>query len=80
MSINELESVVIQAQKLSPKEQLLLIKRVTDFLAERNLTNVTDELAEETDTPRHLIYGEFHGTHGLMSTEEDFRLAEWHPI
>jgi hypothetical protein len=79
MSTNELESVVIQAQRLSPKEQLILIKRVADSLAEGNLANIADELEEKTDTPKHLIYGEFHDAPGHMSTEDDFRLAEWHP-
>jgi hypothetical protein len=79
MSIHELESLVNQAQRLSPKEQLILIKRVADFLAEANLTNASDQVMEESHVPKHLIYGEFHDAPGHMSTEEDFRLVEWHP-
>jgi hypothetical protein len=32
------------------------------------------------DTERRgLVYGEFADAPGRMSTEEDFKLAEWHP-
>jgi hypothetical protein len=97
MSINELEAIINQAQRLSPKEQLILIKRVADLLAETELIDSNEAedtgglvygkyadsprsgATEEAEAPRHLIYGEFHDASGHMSTEDDFRLAEWHP-
>jgi hypothetical protein len=75
MSIHELELVVIQAQKLSPKEQLMLIKRLADFLAETELTSAT-----KTQDTGGLIYGKYAGSSKRGATEEDFRLAEWHSI
>lgn len=74
MAINELESIVNQAQRLSPKEQLILIKRVADLLAETELTITKD--AQDTGG---LVYGKYADSSKSGATEEDFRLTEWHP-
>lgn len=66
---SELESIMAQVQRLSPDDQLLLIKRVAEMLMQ----------TKQPEQPRYLIYGEFRDASGPMSTEEDFRLAEWHP-
>jgi hypothetical protein len=64
-----MEAIVSQVQRLSPDEQLLLIKRVTEMLMQ----------ARSAEEPRHLVYGKYRDAPGPMSTEEDFRWAEWHP-
>jgi hypothetical protein len=69
MASEQLEIVMNQVQQLSPAEQLELIKRVTEVLNN----------ARGTGEHRQLIYGEFKGARGRESTEEDFKLAEWHP-
>jgi len=61
------EEILAQVQSLPPDERLRLIKQVIDTLV-------------PVETPTHhqpLIYGQFHGTG--MSTDEDFRIAEWQP-
>lgn len=69
MASKQLEIVMSQVQQLSPEEQLELIKRVTE-----SLNN-----GRESGEHRQLVYGEFKGARGRESTEEDFKLAEWHP-
>lgn len=61
------ESIVAQVQQLPPEERLRLIKSVVNTL-------ITPGNSAE---PRHLPYGEFRGAR--MSTEDDFRIAEWLP-
>ncbi|GEM_PF-933881 len=80
MATSQLEAIMTQAQHLSLNEQAMLIKRLTDLLVETKLTKSDDvEAKEENEAPQYLIYGEFHDAPGRMSTEEDFRIAEWHP-
>lgn len=74
MSASEIESIVNQAQKLTTGEQIILLKKIVDLLAKSELT-ASEDLAK----PQYLIFGEFHDAPGPMSTEEDFRIAEWHP-
>jgi hypothetical protein len=71
MAISEYQLVVQQAQKLSPQEQLQLIKQLAEQLAEREA---------RPQQPRYLEYGKYRDTPGReFATEEDFKLAEWHP-
>jgi hypothetical protein len=69
MAASTLEAMMTQVQQLPPDDQLLLIKRVTELLVQ----------VKQPDAPRRLVYGEFRDAPGEMSTEEDFRLAAWHP-
>ncbi len=72
MSTHQLESMD-QVQQLSSAERLHLIKRIADSLA-------VEAVAEKTSHGQEgLVYGKYRSTAGRMSTEEDFRLAEWHP-
>ena len=71
MATSKYQFVVKEAQQLSPQEQLELIRQLAESLA-----NVQPKLQQ----PRYLVYGEFRDTPGReFSTEEDFKLAEWHP-
>lgn len=62
-----LEEVIAQAQRLSPDDQLRLIKEIAERLI--SMTRAKQH--------RPLVYGEFKGDR--MSTDEDFLIAEWHP-
>jgi hypothetical protein len=67
MAQTNVEKIVAEIQDLSPQERLRLIRTVVDTL-------ITPGRPAE---PRRLVYGEFRG--GRMSTEDDFRIAEWRP-
>lgn len=70
MATDRLQSTIKQVQRLSFEEQLQLIKYLADRLSRPHAKR----------EPRYLLYGEFRnsGT-GRMSTEEDFKTAEWNP-
>ncbi len=61
------EQITTQAAQLPFSERLRLIHRIIDTLP----------LPQETEQRQHLLHGQFRGAQ--MSTEEDFRLAEWRP-
>ena len=67
MAQTSVEKIVAEIRDLSPQERLKLIRTVVDTL-------ITPERAAQS---RRLVYGEFRG--GRMSTEDDFKLAEWRP-
>ena len=67
MTQTSVERIVAEIQDLSPQERLRLIRIVVDTL-------ITPGRPAES---RRLIYGEFRGRR--MSTEDDFRIAEWRP-
>ena len=70
MITNQYQLIAQQAYRLPPQEQLRLIQQLAERLA---------QVPSDT-TPRMLVYGEFANTPGReFSTEEDFKLAEWHP-
>lgn len=69
MSTAELDRLKRQTQTLPPDEKLELIKFLADSLA-------TPEPLKE---PQYLVFGKYRDTGRRMSTEEDFKLAEWHP-
>lgn len=67
MGQTRVERIVAEIQQFSPEDRLRLIKSVVDTLI--NL--------ERPAESRRLTFGEFRG--GRMSTEDDFKIAEWHP-
>ncbi|NCO32826.1 MAG: hypothetical protein AUJ92_18370 [Armatimonadetes bacterium CG2_30_59_28] len=69
MPVNPLESVIKQAQTLDLSGQLRLIEEI------ENLLGKTCDAVPS----RPLVYGEFHGEGGHLSSEEDFLIAEWRP-
>lgn len=71
MATNQYQFVANQAEQLSPQEQLRLIQQLAARLSQREA---------KPSASRYLIYGEFRDMPGReFSTEEDFKLAEWHP-
>jgi hypothetical protein len=84
MASEQFEIIMTQVQRLSPEEQLELIKRVTESLnagpqPAQPRFPAYGENGGETGEGRGLIYGKYRNTGRPESTEEDFRLAEWHP-
>ncbi len=69
MSAQELETIMAQVERLSSDDQLQLIRRVAEMLAN----------ASKAEEPRRLVFGKYKDASGRMSTEEDFKIAEWHP-
>lgn len=67
MTSKRLDVIVNQIQQLPDEEQLQLIKRVAECLAE----------SKKAGERRYLVYGEYQNAPGRESTEEDFKLAEW---
>lgn len=70
MATSELQIVLQRAEKLSPPEKVEVIKHLLDSLTEKNTA--------PNESGRYLIYGEFADSK-KMSTEDDFKIAEWHP-
>ncbi len=71
MATNEIELILKQTDKLSADEILILVQKLTASLRRKIKPN------EISKTEKGLIYGEFYNQKA-MSTEEDFKLAEYH--
>ena len=69
MSAQELESILMQVERLSAADQLRLIKRLAEMLSQ----------PDEAGQAGHLAYGKYQDAPGHLSSEEDFRSAEWRP-
>ncbi|MBS1786617.1 MAG: hypothetical protein JST85_02785 [Acidobacteria bacterium] len=70
MATSEYQLIAQQALALPAEDQLRLIQQLAEKLSR----------SQKQAQPRYLIYGEFRDTPGReFSTEEDFKLAEWHP-
>ena len=69
MATPQLEVIVDQMQRLSPNDQLTLIQRIAERLSK----------SKPAQQSPGLIYGKYRSAPTRMSTEEDFRLAEWQP-
>ncbi|MDQ3754605.1 MAG: hypothetical protein M3371_07735 [Acidobacteriota bacterium] len=71
MATDQLQKTIKQIQLLSFAEQLQLIKYLADKLAASQ---------PQRAAARYLEYGKYRDSRtGRMSTEEDFKLAEWNP-
>ncbi len=69
MATVEIESIKQQSRKLLPNQKIELIKFLAESLAPRTVGQ----------EPQRLIYGKYRNSGRAMSTEEDFKIAEWHP-
>lgn len=70
MATSEYQLIAQQALMLPPQDQLRLIQQLAEKLSR----------LQRQAQPRYLVYGEFRDTPGReFATEEDFKLAEWHP-
>ena len=61
------QEILQQAEALPPEQRIWLIRELANTLV----------TAQPRPEHRKLVYGMFQ--EGRMSTEEDFKLAEWHP-
>ncbi len=69
MATVEIESIKQQSRKLLPYQKIELIKFLAESLAPR----------KSEEEPQYLVYGKYRNSGRKMSTEEDFKIAEWHP-
>jgi hypothetical protein len=78
--------MIEQSEPLAEEERNLLFKEImskVQFLTHEDRLRLIRQITEEwssTQPPvvhRQLVYGEFKGDR--ETTEEDFKLAEWHP-
>ncbi len=69
MTTVEIESIKRQSRKLLPNQKIELIKFLAESLA-------PDESGHE---PQYLVYGKYRNADRPPSTEDDFKIAEWHP-
>ena len=76
MATNKVDLILQKAQKLSAEELLNLIQKLTTNL--RFKIKVKDESKNELSEQRGLVYGKYKNYPGPMSTEEDFKSAEYH--
>ena len=70
---NEVDLILERAGKLSADEILLLVQKLTANLRQKIKTISNDEKKGTM-----LVYGKYKNSGGKMSTEEDFKLAEYH--
>ncbi len=76
MATNEVNLILQRARKLSTVEVLNLIQKLSSDA--RIKIQTAGELENRAAEPRGLIYGKYANTGRRMSTEEDFKLAEYH--
>lgn len=67
MQLTTISAIKDQVKDLSPEQKVELIK----FLA--------DTLADRQQPSRMIEFGKYANTGGRISTEEDFKIAEWRP-
>lgn len=63
--VASLDQVLAQAEALPPQDRLRLIQKLTE------------SIAPQPPASRMLPFGAY--STGRKSTEEDFKIAEWHP-
>ena len=71
MSTGQLDAIMKQVETLPIEEQEALLTHLEDLLSKPH------ERAAKASSG--LVYGKYHNSPGRMSTEEDFKIAEWHP-
>jgi len=76
MATSEVDLIVQRARKLSTVEILNLIQKLSANA--RLKIQANDESKNEPTEQRGLVYGKYANTGRRMSTEEDFKLAEYH--
>lgn len=72
---NEVDLILERAGKLSAEETVTLVQ---ELMTELRRKIKTKESSGKEKKGKGLIYGEFKNTGRRMSTEEDFKLTEYH--
>ncbi len=71
---NEVDLIVKKAGKLSADETLTLVQKLMADLRRKLAVNKTSNGEKQTG----LVYGKYKNFPGPETTEEDFKLAEYH--
>ena len=84
MASEQIEIIMTQVQQLSPEDRLKLLNRLKESMNNGKESGEQPSLAPGTHgksvrEATGLVYGKYRDTGRAESTEEDFRLAEWHP-
>lgn len=84
MASEQIEIIMTQARQLSPEDRLKLLNRLKESLNNGDESDEQRDLAlgaqgKSVREVTGLVYGKYRDTGRPESTEEDFRLAEWHP-
>lgn len=74
MATSEVDLIVQRARKLSVVEVLNLIQKLSADARVKMQTNAERKPSEQ----QGLVYGKYANTGRRMSTEEDFKAAEYH--
>ena len=69
MAIVEIDIIKQQSRKLLPNQKIELIKFLAESLAP----------PKSGQEPQYLVYGKYLDSGRKPSTEDDFKIAEWHP-
>ncbi|MBK9216827.1 MAG: hypothetical protein IPM59_14755 [Chloracidobacterium sp.] len=67
MATNEIDIIKARSQELPQKQKVELIEFLTGLLEQK------------PHQPKMIEYGKYANSGRRMSTEEDFKIAEWHP-
>lgn len=76
MATSEIDLIVQRARKLSTVEVLNLIQKLSADA--RVKIQAKEESEKQPPESRGLVYGKYANTGRRMSTEEDFKIAEYH--
>jgi hypothetical protein len=71
---SEIDLILERAGKLSADETLTLLQSLTASLRQK----ISVKQSSNENVQAGLVYGEFKNSGRRMSTEEDFKLAEYH--
>lgn len=76
MAVSEIDLIVQKAQKLSAVEILNLIQKLTNSVQHK--IQINDVRKEKSEQREGVYFGKYANTGRRMSTEEDFKAAEYH--
>lgn len=84
MASERIETILTQVQRLSPEDRLKLLNRLKESVNNGDESGEQPDLApgargQSVREATGLVYGKYRDTGRPESTEEDYRLAEWHP-
>jgi hypothetical protein len=84
MASEQVEIIMTHVQDLSPEDRLELLNRLTEWLGRSKESAERPSVVHGADSrdareATGLVYGKYRNTGRPESTDEDFRLAEWHP-
>jgi hypothetical protein len=84
MASEQIEIIMAQVRQLSTEDRLKLLNRLKESVNNGDESGeqpdlVSDAPGKSVREATGLVYGKYRDSGRPESTEEDFRLAEWHP-